>query len=141
VQQDKNTAGVFSTVNGPSRVARESQMDLAAEAEMAHLIGSGREMRAADNDAGDGWNGVKDVRNSSGNEQPPSKPRAIDMGLAILWAPLFRDSDSAVIAEEISLQFRLLLSAVRVKLNPFYRGRGRFSDNLGWDFRLARRRP
>ena len=52
-----------------------------------------------------------------------------------------RLSESPVMAEEILLQLRLLLSTIQVKLNPFDQGRVRFSDNLSWDSRFAGRRP
>jgi len=52
-----------------------------------------------------------------------------------------RVSDSPVMAEEIVMQLRLLYSTIQVKLNTFDEGRVRFSDNLSWDSRLARRRP
>lgn len=98
-------------------------------------------MRAANKNTWGGSKGMTNVRNSSENERALSEPRAIDIDPAILSAPLFRDSDSPGMAEEIFLQFRLLYSAIQVKLNPFYQGRVRFGDNFGWDFRLARRRP
>jgi hypothetical protein len=40
-------------------------MDSAAEAGTKHLICSGREMRAVDDDARDGWNEAKKVMNCS----------------------------------------------------------------------------
>jgi hypothetical protein len=55
--------------------------------------------------------------------------------------PRARISDSPVMAEEILMQLRLLHTTIQVKLSRFAQGRARFSDNLSWDFRLARRRP
>ncbi|MFI5059058.1 MAG: hypothetical protein ACHQLQ_12800 [Candidatus Acidiferrales bacterium] len=52
-----------------------------------------------------------------------------------------RISDSPVMAQEILMQLRLLLPTIQVKLNHLDQGRARFSDNLSWDSRLARRRP
>ena len=116
-------------------------MDSAAEAGTKHLIGRGRAMRAVDNNAGAGWNGTKQVKNCSEMERLLSELRALHFDLADLFPPLVRISGSPGMAEEIFVQFRLLHSTIRVKLNRFDQGRARFSDDLSWDSRLARRRP
>jgi hypothetical protein len=53
-------------------------VDSEAEAETMHLICSGGEMRAVDDDASDEWNGAKKVMNSSEPERLLSDNNAWD---------------------------------------------------------------
>jgi hypothetical protein len=70
-----------------------------------------------------------------------SSLRAFSLDLADLFPPLFLVCSSTGMAKEILIQLRLLHETFQVKLNQFHEGRARFSDNLSWDTRLARRRP
>jgi hypothetical protein len=64
-------------------------VDREAEAETMHLICSGGEMRAVDDDASDEWNGAKKVMNCSEPERLLSDNNAWDTNLcAITHAPL-----------------------------------------------------
>jgi hypothetical protein len=98
-------------------------------------------MKAMDDDARDEWNGAKKVMNCSEKKQLLLEPGGHSLDPAELFPLLFWISDPRVMAEEILLQLRLLQSSIQVKLSRFAQGRARFSDDLSWDSRLARRRP
>jgi hypothetical protein len=118
-QQDKNTARVFSEVSGQWKVGPEFWMDSAAVAEIKHLIYSGREMKAMDEDARDEWNGAKKVMNCSEKKQLLLEPGGHNLDPAELFPLLFWISDPPVMAEEILMQLRLLHSTIQVKLSRF----------------------
>jgi hypothetical protein len=132
---------VFNGVSGQWKVGPEFLMDSAAVAEVMHLICSGREMKAMDDDARDEWNGAKKVMNCSEKKQLLLEAGGHNHDPAELFPLLFWISDPPVMAEEILMQLRLLHSTIQVKLSRFAEGRARFSDDLSWDSRLARRRP
>jgi hypothetical protein len=56
-------------------------MDSAAEAQTKHLMCSGGEMRAVDNDARDKWNGAKKVMNRFEKKRLVSGNNALDAAL------------------------------------------------------------
>jgi hypothetical protein len=65
-------------------------MDLAAQAEIKHLISCSGEMRAVDNDARDKWNGAKKVMNCSEKKQLLLEPGGHNLDPAELFPLLFR---------------------------------------------------
>jgi hypothetical protein len=73
-------------------------------------------------------------------QQLVSNLRSLNLDLADLFPPLFRVSESRVLAQELLLQLRLLQSTLQVKLQQFDRSGVRFR-NVSPTLRNTRRRP
>jgi hypothetical protein len=95
------------------------------------------------------WRSLREQLNGQLDLVDPDSPvvqnlvsnlRSINLDLADLFPPLFRISESPVVARELLLQLRLLQSTLQVKLDQFDRGGVRFG-NAPSRLRGAGRRP
>jgi hypothetical protein len=83
------------------------------------------------------WRALREQCNHSVDLTDPHSPavqrlvsslRALNLELADVLPPLFRISESPVVARELLVQLRLLQSTIQVKLEQFGRGRGRYGN-------------
>src|SRR6202790_398362 len=83
------------------------------------------------------WRSLREQLNGQLDLVDPDSPvvqnlvsnlRSINLDLADLFPPLFRISESPVVARELLLQLRLLQSTLEVKLDQFDRSGGRFGN-------------